>query len=305
MKRFMILFFVSALLLAFDQATPSQAAPNGERTVAIERTLPPGAVTSLPAVRGRVLDNRFDTMIAYQSTLHDDSMAVRGEFKELDLTPREAVVYIGLLWYDMSSTVNDLVYYSSDWPESDKLVAADFLIESLYTLRDGLVQDMGAMLEDVRFLTDAAEFAESMKMDSESLATLEVVARETESALSKFVSEEFGLPFLDYLDYGFWIADTYTTLDIVNSADTLGLPDDARKQAVSYLSQTAAKAAAFSSAVVDDALVVNAVKRSMSSIIDIVNRDLDDDAVAALTYEIKVIVSAVMGGAFEKERTTG
>ena len=164
---------------------------------------------------------------------------------------------------------------------------------------------MGARLDDVRFLTDAAEFAESMKMDSESLATLEVVAQETESALSKFVSEEFGLPFLDYLDYGFWIADTYTMLDIVNSADTLGLPDDAKKKAISYLSQTAAKAAAFTSAVVDDALVVNAVKRSMSSIIDIANSDLDDDAVADLTYEVKVIISAVMGGAFEKERTTG
>lgn len=296
---------MAGLLFSLGQAARAEDVPAGGRTVNIERTLPPGEVTSLPKVRGHILDNRFDTMIEYQSTLHDDSMIMRGEFKELDLTPREAVVYIGLMWYDLSSTVNDLVNYSSDWPDTDKLMAVEFLTESLYTLRDGLVQDLGAMLADVQFLTDAAEFAESMKTDADSLATLDVVIRETETSLTRFVSEEFGLPFLDYLDYGFWIADTFTMLDIVNSADTLGLADDAKAEAVGYLSKMASQATAFTSAVVDDAFVVNAVKRSMSSIIDIAGADLDEDALASLTYEMKVIVSAVMGGAFEKERTTG
>ena len=290
-----ILLMILALLLA---GAPLRAAGGS-----YEKSAPMQAVIAQPAVNAHLANVRLDRLLGYQSLHMATGEQTRGQFDDLDLTPKEAVMFIGLLLYDLESTSIVIMNNAQIWDEYDQDMNRDYLYEALMSLREGLALDLGADLEGVQFLADTADYVDTMTFDEDGLLKFQIIMGTTLQSLSQVIIEEFGIPYMDYADFGYWLADISDMLDTYSMSDAMALSDEDIDQVFEHLQNSLYGAAYFYSIVAEDARVVNAVKRAMDSILEL--DLLQEDGIDILSQELQVLQAAVVGGAFEKQRESG
>jgi hypothetical protein len=295
------------MLAALMLAAPAAVRANDEGNTAppsLEGSQLPKSIESSPAVLENAMTVRMDHLLNYQNAHKKGSSGgmTRGTFQQFDLTQKESMVFTGMMWYDVKSTTADLIYYSENWSDDDKELAREFITESLTSLREGMATDLGAPLDGLVFLKDAADFTENASLKPEDLPAFETVIDKASDSLGAFITEEFGKPSMDLIEYGHWLEDIYTSLDSLKTAESNGVPEEQITEGLKYVATQVADSAAYYPIINDDARIANAVKRAMTDILNMEN--IDKDTMPDLTEKITIIFTAVVNGSFEKEKTS-